>query len=344
MRGPVWAVVLAVLVVSASTGTSADPEAAPVRCLAEWGKKGSEPGEFHFPIGIAVSSADEVFITDHYNGRVQRFDADGKLLGHFPVLPNPGGIAVDKDGNLYVSHYPTSRPSKETTPDRVTVYSPAGKLLRQWGKSGDGDGEFSWPGGVAVSKEGRVYVADQTNRRVQAFDPEGKFLFKWGSYGTEAGQFGGNAARSSRVGGPQFVAVDGAGNVYTTEASVGRVQKFTPEGKFLLSWGDNEQQPGSFGGTFEGFQSKLQGPVGVCVDKQDRVWLSSAGGRVQQFTSEGKYLRGFGDGQGSKPGQFLAPHGVALDSRGNLYVVDAYNHRVQKFAPGPPSPRPEGRP
>jgi sugar lactone lactonase YvrE len=61
------------------------------------------------------------------------------------------------------------------------------------------------------------------------------------------------------------------------------------------------------------------------------VWVSAVSGRVQQFSGGGKYLRGLGGGQGRKPGQFLAPHGLAVDSRGHLYVVDSYNHRVQKF-------------
>src|SRR5262249_15326216 len=101
---------------------AADPEPAPVRFLGEWGKKGVEPGQFHFPIGIAVNQRDEVLVTDHYNNRVQKFDADGKLLAHFAVLPNPDGLAVDREGNLLVSHFPASRLSKETTPDRITVW------------------------------------------------------------------------------------------------------------------------------------------------------------------------------------------------------------------------------
>ena len=47
--------------------------------------------------------------------------------------------------------------------------------------------------------------------------------------------------------------------------------------------------------------------------------------------NEGKYLRGFSHQKGSNPGQFLAPHGLAMNSQGDLYVVDSYNHRVQKF-------------
>ena len=172
-------------------------------------------------------------------------------------------------------------------------------------------------------------MADQTNRRVQVFDRAGKFLGKWGEYGMQPGQFGGNTSEKSRVGGPQFVALDAECNVFTTEASVGRVQKFTAEGKFLLAWGDTEDKPGSFGRKFQG--TSLQGPIGICFDKQGRVWVSAAGGRVQQFSESGKYLRGIGEQPGTNNGEFLAPHGIAINSRGHLFVVDAYNHRVQKF-------------
>jgi sugar lactone lactonase YvrE len=131
------------------------------------------------------------------------------------------------------------------------------------------------------------------------------------------------------------VALDRAGNVYTTEGSVGRVQKFTADGKFLLAWGDNSTTPGGFGGDFAAMpQAKgiLKGPISLCFDRQERLRVSAVSGRVQQFTADGKFRQGFGDEQGSKPGQFQAPHGLAFDSHGHLYVVDAYNHRVQKFA------------
>jgi sugar lactone lactonase YvrE len=308
----------------------ADPEPAP-RLLLTWGKRGDGKGEFDFPIGVAVGRDDEVFVSDFYNARVQRFSSEGKFRAAFPVLPNCGGIALDRDGNIYLSHFSAMKAKEERKPDRVSVYSRDGKLLRQWGKTGTGDGEFDYPGGLAVSGGGRVYVADQTNRRVQVFDREGKFLFKWGEYGTKEGQFGGIVSPKSRVGGPQFVALDRDGNVYTTEGSMDRVQKFTAEGKFLLAWGDKEDRPGGFGGTWQGAKGSLHGPVGICIDREGRVWVSAVSGRIQQFAKDGKYLRGLG-GEGSEPGQFLAPHGVALDSRGNLYVVDAYNHRVQKFA------------
>jgi tripartite motif-containing protein 71 len=314
-------------------GRGGEAKAAVPRFLREWGEEGSEPGEFHFPIGIAINAADEIFVTDFYNDRVQKFSVDGKLLAVIPVLPNPGGIAISRSGDLYLAHF-AERKREERKTDRISVYDSAGKLLRQWGRTGSNDGEFDCPGGLAVRQNGRVYVADQTNRRVQVFDGEGRFLFKWGEHGSKLGQFGGKVSIRSRVGGPQFLAFDSEGNLYTTEGSEGRVQKFTPGGKFLLAWGDNEVKPGSFGGTFSGFEGRkvtLQGPVALCIDKRDRVWVSAVCGRIQRFTAEGEYLGGFGS-EGTKPGEFFAPHGLAFDSHGHLYIVDAFNHRVQKFA------------
>ena len=68
------------------------------------------------------------------------------------------------------------------------------------------------------------------------------------------------------------------------------------------------------------------------MSTSDRVWVSSLNDRVQLFTPEGKYLLGIG-GTGKEPGQLARPHGMALDSKGHLYVVDTRNSRIQKFAP-----------
>jgi DNA-binding beta-propeller fold protein YncE len=95
--------------------------------LREWGEEGSEPGEFHFPIGIAINAADEIFVTDFYNDRVQKFSVDGKLLAVIPVLPNPGGIAISRSGDLYLAHF-AERKREERKTDRISVgcnYRPA---------------------------------------------------------------------------------------------------------------------------------------------------------------------------------------------------------------------------
>ena len=294
--------------------------------LLEWGQHGQGAGEFDACVGIAIGQNDELYTAEFRNQRVQRFTSDGKFLSSFAVQPHAGGLAVDADGNVYVAHWNSNK---------VAVYSPTGELLREWGKMGTGDGDFRLPGSIAIGPDGLVYVPDQGNSRVQKFTHEGKFVGKWGELGAEPGQFGGGQSSGGRFAGPQFVAFDRAGNVYTTDAALDRIQKFTPEGRLLAHWGSESAESGGFGPEPKNNDGTpgMGGPISLCVDRQDRVWVSATNNRVQQFTNDGKYLCGVG-GEGTEPGKFHLPHGLALDSHDNLYVSDTMNARIQKFATG----------
>lgn len=310
--------------VSALRKTSAEENPPSPQFVLEWGRRGKAEGEFDACVGITLSKNDEVYTAEFRNQRVQRFTADGQFLGSFPVQPHAGGIAVDPDGNVYIGHWNSNK---------VAVYSPSGELLREWGQKGAEDGNFQLPGSVAFGPDGLLYVPDQANSRVQKFTPEGKFVGKWGEHGEAPGQFGGGVPPGGRFSGPQFVAFDAAGNVYTTDAGLDRVQKFTPEGRLLSFWGSASADPGGFGPpplNKDGTPGQ-GGPIGICVDQQDRVWVSATNNRVQLFTNDGTYLCGLG-GEGTEPGRFHLPHGIALDSRGFLYVTDTMNGRIQKFS------------
>ncbi|HXY34222.1 MAG TPA: hypothetical protein VEI07_08345 [Planctomycetaceae bacterium] len=299
-------------------------ELPPPRFVLQWGKNGTAAGEFSANVGIAVGKNDEIYTCEFRNRRVQRFTPEGKFLGMFAVQPHPGGIAVDANGNVYVGHW---------NDNKVAAYSSTGKLLRDWGRKGTGDGEFQLPGSVALGPDRLLYVPDQGNSRVQKFTTDGKFVDKWGNHGKGPGQFGGNQAPGGRFAGPQFVAFDSVGNVYATDADLKRVQKFTSDGKFLAHWGSGGSEPGGFGPPplqKNGKPAPVGGPIGICVDGQNRVWVSATNSRVQQFANDGKYLRAIG-GLGVNPGQFHVPHALAIDSRGFLYVADTMNARVQKF-------------
>lgn len=318
---PAWCAALLGLLLAlgdAGSGWAQDSAADQLEVVLTWGREGTGDGEFHAPIGIAIDSRDEIYVSEFKNNRVQRFDTAGKFLGRFAVEEMPGGIAVDRDGEIYVA--PMMK-------HRICVYRRDGTLLREWGQKGTADGELDQPGGIAISADQTVYVADQVNRRIQAFTRDGKFLRKWGEYGTEPGQFDGVENLPNRTGGPNFVAVDRTGFVWTTEAKLGRIQKFASDGKPLLSFGSNTMERGGFGGR----PKNLPGPIAVFVDPQQRVWVTATNHRVQAFSETGEFLLGFESLEpGDARGQFHTPHGLAMDSLGFLYVVDTQNQRVQK--------------
>jgi DNA-binding beta-propeller fold protein YncE len=303
-----------------SLGATPASETQPPRFARAWGKKGVAQGEFNVPIGIAIDRRDRIFVTDFQNQRVQQFDTNGKFLAAFAVPGSPGGIAIGRDGTVYVS----------LTMDRhcIVAFNREGKLLRQWGKRGAGAGEFNYPTGLAVGPDGSLYVADNVNHRLQKFNAQGKFLAQWGKGGEGPGQFGGKGAeKMTDFGiGPGFLAFDGKGLLHVSDARAGKVHRFKPDGIFVSSWGKGGDGPGGFGNT-----PRSRAPMGLAIDRKGRVWVAT-NNRLQLFTAQGKYLTGFGV-KGVGPGEFHRPHGLAIDSKGYLYVVDTRNHRIQKFAP-----------
>ena len=89
-------------------------------------------------------------------------DLEAPLLARFHEIARYLGLAVDGDGNVYVSEYGN---------DRIQVFDPQARFLRKWGSEGNGDGEFSQPQGLAIDSDGDVYVSDQGNHRILVFKP-----------------------------------------------------------------------------------------------------------------------------------------------------------------------------
>ena len=119
---------------------------------------------------------------------------------------------------------------------------------------------------------------------------------------------------------PWGVATDQEGNLYVSDTSNARIQKFKADGTPLVKWG----RDGSFDGAFFF-------PRGVAVDFVGNIYVADEGNnRVQKFDARGSFLTKWGR-EGAGPGQFKTPWGIACDALGNVYVVDTGNHRIQKF-------------
>jgi sugar lactone lactonase YvrE len=213
-------------------------------------------------------------------------------------LRGPRRLAVGRSGAIYVTDMN----------DHVTEISPAGKVIRRWGKRGSGPGQFRFVSGdpsdptdiasnIAVGADGDVYVSDSGNARVEVFSASGKFIRQFGSYGSGKTQFLD----------PAGLVVDKGGNVYVVDDRLLSMRKFSPAGKVL--W------------TVSGAQNSdpdLRGHYHLSmIDSHGRLLLTDDdNGRVLFLDAKGHKLDAFG-AKADFPGGACE---VTSDSAGTLYV------------------------
>ncbi len=178
-------------------------------------------GIMNDPAGLAIDEENRfLYVANTGSDQILVFDADSfKLLrkigtpGKNHTLTTPGdfskptNVAVDKDGNLYVT---------DTLNDRVEEFDADGQFIRTFGKNGDGPGDFTRPKGIAIDCDGHVWVADAGLNRLQVFTPEGTVRLVFGSFGWLPGQFEALAG----------LTIDNKNRVFTSEQFLGRVQMF----------------------------------------------------------------------------------------------------------------------
>jgi DNA-binding beta-propeller fold protein YncE len=130
------------------------------------GDKGGDKGQFNFPTEV-LARADQLYVVDAMNFRVQTFGRDGDFRSVFGEMGSsigdmfrPKGIAFDSEGDLYVV---------DGFLGMVQVFNSEGQLLYYFGGKGTGLGDFQLPAGVFIDKSDRVYVVDSYNHRVQIF-------------------------------------------------------------------------------------------------------------------------------------------------------------------------------
>ncbi|HYL13794.1 MAG TPA: SMP-30/gluconolactonase/LRE family protein [Terriglobales bacterium] len=173
------------------------------------------------PAGLAIDNENRfLYVADTDLDQVLVYDADNfKLLRKIGTagqahrlteagqFSRPTNVAVDAEGNLYVS---------DTFNNRVEIFDADGNFISTFGNAADRPGYFARPKGIAIDKDGHVWVADTVQDRVQVFTREGRLLLWLGGHGILPGQF-------SAV---QGLAIDKNSRVFTSEQYPGRVQMF----------------------------------------------------------------------------------------------------------------------
>jgi hypothetical protein len=195
---------------------------------AQWGRRGTNSGQFMMPRAVAVNSQNEILVSEYGPAeRVQRFRLGGErggesgtgraaaprflgAIGRGGTGPGefnrPEGLCVDAQDRIYVA---------DSCNHRIQVFSREGGWLRTYGKAGNGRGELSYPYDICVDAAGRQYVCEFGNSRIQVFDAKDEPIEIIGGPGAAAGQFNN----------PWGLALDSAGNLYVADSQNHRVQK-----------------------------------------------------------------------------------------------------------------------
>ena len=260
---------------------------------------------------VAVNSKDQIYVFNRGTHPMIIFNQNGDVQSHWGdgVFANPHAVTIGPDDEVYCVDNGDSTVRKFTADGTLlftlgTPHQPAPKM------SGE---PFNRPAHLAVDKRsGALYVADgYSNARVHKYSPDGQYLFSWGESGTGEGQF--NIVHN--------VETDKDGWVYVADRENHRIQVFSPDGKYETQWGNLSRAAAIFIDSRGDKELVYIGEYFVGIGTNDIG--TDLGPRVTIMDTKGKLLGRAGhEAYGDEPGRFYSPHGIAVDTRGDIYVAE----------------------
>jgi hypothetical protein len=272
---------------------------------------------FYEVADVVVGPQDRVYVFNRGEHPMIVFEADGTFVTSWGegVFTRPHGVTLGSDGNLWCA---------DDDGHCILKCTLEGEVLATIGTPGQpapaGSGlPFNRPTKVAFDPEtDELYISDgYGNARVHKYAPDGHHLASWGDYGTDPGQF--NLVHS--------IATDGEGRVYVADRENHRVQVFDGQGNYLDQWVNMYRPCGLHIEGERAYVGQLPTHLDVNAD------YPNIGACITIHDLSGQRLAKLGDVRpGEEPGQFVAPHGLAVDSKGDLYVGEvswsAYGRRL----------------
>jgi uncharacterized protein (TIGR03437 family) len=307
---------------------------------------------FAYPSGVAVDASGSLFIADTFNCRIRKVSTSGIIstvagngnggfsgdggLATSAELYNPGGIAVDASGNLFIADTDNRRIRKVSTSGIISTVAGNGNS----GSSGDGgqatSAALAGPAGIAVDASGNLFIADYN--RVRKVSTSGIIATVAGNGNFDFSGDGGPAT-GAVLNQPEGVATDASGNLFIADTQNERIRKVSSGGIITTVAGSASYGFSGDGGPATA--ASLYEPEGIAVDASGNFFIADyANNRVRKVSTSGVITtvagngaNGFsGDGGPATSASLNSPSGVAVDASGNLFIADLYNNRIRKVS------------
>ena len=276
------------------------------------GAKGSASGEFQYPRAVAVDAANNIYVVDTGNCRIQRFDPSGKYVYEFPICEKSDkfstcGIAVNNNNNTLVCPEVCIQAADLTQAHSLLIYTMDGQLKQRL----DYISILKRALCTSINSQGHIVVADFELNAIFVFDKNGSLMLK---VGHPEGKPGSDIAEFNH---PTFVCIGKDDAMIVSDGDNHRIQVFDKNGKFLFMFGSQGTRKGQF----------LM-PFGVVADKYGNILVVDGGNkRIQIFGQDGKYVSCIE----SLSDRLNAPRGISVTNDGQVLVADRDNNCIKKF-------------
>jgi trimeric autotransporter adhesin len=322
---------------------------------------------FNYPRSVAVDTSKNIYIADTENNCIRMVTKSTGIVTNvagtgsigstgdggqaiLATLNNPYGVAVDASGNIFIA---------DTLNNLIRVVTKGDGLINTaagTGLYGDGGGDggpataagLSNPYGIAFDTSGNMYIADTLNNRIRMVSTITGIISTVAGIGSFGYSGDGGPATLAALSGPSGVAVDVSGNIYIVDSGINNYRvRMVMKSSGIMSTVAGIGSPGSTGDDGLATLAALNSPTSVAVDASGNIFIADtnnyrirmvmrSSGIITTVAGTGSYGSS-GDGGLAVSALLSYPHGVAVDTSGNIYIADTFNNRI-RYSKMPASP------